>query len=61
MIINGSGSKAIEISMWLVKEYGLRPIVDYRWRMIAQSNNTKIKFEFKDTNIETLVLLRFLK
>lgn len=59
MIIRGNGKKALEISNWLVKEHGLKPPQDYRWHMLAFSNNTKIKFEFRDASMESLVALRF--
>lgn len=59
MIINGNHKRAIEIVSWLRHEHGLHWPSDYHWHMEPFSNNTKIVFEFKDRNFESLVALRY--
>lgn len=60
MIIKGDHKKAIEISRWLQNDYGLKWPNDFSWLMLPFSSNTKIKFEFKDCSIATIVALRYM-
>lgn len=60
MIIKGDHKKAMEISQWLQTDYGLKWPDDFSWLMLPFSRNTKIKFEFKDSSIATMVALRYM-
>lgn len=49
----------MEISQWLQNDYGLKWPADFSWLMLPFSSNTKIRFEFKDSSIATMVALRY--
>lgn len=59
MIINGNQKRAIEIVSWLRHDHGLHWPSDYNWFMEPYSNHTRIVFEFKEKNYETLLALRY--